>query len=267
MKKLASVALTVILIFSLCLNITSCLNAGYTDTVKFDKRDALVIAHRGLSGLEAENTDAAFIAAGERSYYGVEADVRKTADGHFIICHDESLKRVSGKEIKVEKAPFEALKDVALFDKKGGLSGNLRLATLESYISICKQYQKQCFLELKSDFTEGEILSIIEIISALDYLSQVTFISFDYDNLLYVRKISPSQPAQLLFSKISDELTQRLAGDKIDASINYKALTKEALDTFHSLGLRVGCWTVDNRATAERLASLGVDYITTNILE
>ena len=51
------------------------------NTIKIDKKDAKIIAHRGLSGIETENTNAAFIAAGNRSYYGIETDVHKTLDG------------------------------------------------------------------------------------------------------------------------------------------------------------------------------------------
>ena len=48
------------------------------NTIKMSTPKPLMIAHRGLSGLEKENTNAAFIAAGNRSYYGIETDVRKT---------------------------------------------------------------------------------------------------------------------------------------------------------------------------------------------
>ena len=41
-----------------------------------------MIAHRGLSGLEAENTCAAFVAAGNREkYFGIECDIHRTLDG------------------------------------------------------------------------------------------------------------------------------------------------------------------------------------------
>ena len=36
------------------------------DSIKLDIRTAKMIAHRGLSGIEKENTNAAFIAAGNR---------------------------------------------------------------------------------------------------------------------------------------------------------------------------------------------------------
>ena len=35
------------------------------NTVKFDKKETKIIAHRGLSGIEKENTNAAFVAAGK----------------------------------------------------------------------------------------------------------------------------------------------------------------------------------------------------------
>ena len=35
------------------------------NTIKFDHGNALVVAHRGLSGIERENTNAAFVAAQE----------------------------------------------------------------------------------------------------------------------------------------------------------------------------------------------------------
>ena len=50
------------------------------DTIKIKKKKVKMIAHRGLSGLERENTCSAFVAAGNRSYFGIETDVHRTAD-------------------------------------------------------------------------------------------------------------------------------------------------------------------------------------------
>ena len=33
------------------------------NTIKFDKKNVRVVAHRGLSGIEVENTNSAFVAA------------------------------------------------------------------------------------------------------------------------------------------------------------------------------------------------------------
>ena len=45
------------------------------NTIKINKKNVKIVAHRGLSGIEVENTNAAFVAAGNRSYYGIETDI------------------------------------------------------------------------------------------------------------------------------------------------------------------------------------------------
>ena len=73
------------------------------DTIKINKKNVLMIAHRGVSGLETENTKEAFIIAGNKSYYGIETDVHVTLDGKFLICHDDNILRVTGKDLIIEQ--------------------------------------------------------------------------------------------------------------------------------------------------------------------
>ena len=238
------------------------------DTIKFKKRNTLAVAHRGLSGIEPENTNAAFIAAGNRSYYGIETDIHRTADGRFAVIHDGNLKRVAGVETEVETASLEELQKIIHFDKDG-LADRIdaRVGTLENYIKICKKYNKHAVLELKSDFTDEEIEKIIEIVKSYDYLDNLTFISFVYDNLTKVRKRLPEQSAQFLFSQFTEEIEKNIARDRLDVDVYYKALTKEKIDELHNAGVKVNCWTVDIKEDAEQLAEWGVDFITSNILE
>ena len=64
-------------------------------------------AHRGLwntndpgSENRPENSLAAFRAAVEKDY-GIELDVHLTKDGHLVVHHDDSLKRLTGKDIVI----------------------------------------------------------------------------------------------------------------------------------------------------------------------
>ena len=238
------------------------------NTVKFDKKSTKVIAHRGLSGIEVENTCSAFVAAGNRSHYGVETDIHRTKDGRFIVGHDDNLGRIAGEEIFLEKTSLKVLQSVVLFDKDGTKNReDLRPCTLENYLSIVKKYEKHAVLELKSDFTDEEIEKIIEIVKSFDYLENLTFISFNYENLVKVRKVLPNQSAQYLFWKVTDEEIERLKRDKIDVDVWCKELIKEQIDACHAAGLKVNCWTVDTKDEGEKFASWGIDYITSNILE
>ena len=238
------------------------------ETIKINKNQVKMVAHRGLSGLETENTNSAFELAGKSSYYGIETDIRRTVDGKFVICHDADLNRIAGESVVVESSTLEDLQKITLFSKDGTKTRqDLKLTTLENYITICKNYNKHCVLELKSDFTEQEVYKIIEIIKSLNYLNQVTFISFHYSNLTKVRKFSPNQSAQFLFREITDEVISNLIADKFDADVRHDALNKEIIENLHKNNVLINCWTVDSKERAEELVLLGVDFITTNILE
>ncbi len=89
------------------------------DTIKLDKqgRTVQMIAHRGVSGLERENTCAAFVAAGNRSgYFGIETDVHCTADGKYIIIHDDNTLRVTGQDMVVENTDMQTLRSLHVMD-------------------------------------------------------------------------------------------------------------------------------------------------------
>ncbi len=238
------------------------------NTIKINAGSALMVAHRGVSGLERENTASAFVAAGNRSYFGIETDIYRTSDGHFVVNHDGNAARVGGINVAMENTPWELLREVVLYDMDGTHDRyDLRLPNLKNYISICKRYEKICVLELKSVFTPEETAAFIEIIKQYDYLDHVIFISFHYEDLLNVRAILPEQPCQYLTGDNTDELIARLKADGIDMDIYHPALNKERIDAMHAAGLKVNCWTVDDPARAEELAAWGVDYITSNILE
>lgn len=238
------------------------------DTVKINKGNARMIAHRGLSGIEQENTNAAFIAAGNRSYWGIETDLYRTADGRFVICHDSDTKRVSGDRINIEESTYESVRSIRLYDKNGQKRNDLRIPDIHEYLDTCIRYEKHCVLELKSNFTEAEITEIISIIKEKNWLENVLFISFHYENLEKVRAQLPNQPCQWLTgAEVTEEQLDRLEKDNFGLDIYYPKLTKEVVDRVHSFGQECNVWICNDPDAAKRLIGWGVDYITGDILE
>lgn len=238
------------------------------NTIKIDKKNVKMIAHRGVSGLERENTNAAFVAAGNRTYFGIETDIHKTVDGNFIIIHDDTTARVAIDDMVVEKSTFQTLRSLQLTDRDGTRSrSDLRLPTLDEYININKKYEKYAVLELKNAFEEQEVLDICARIDELGYMDRTVFISFAYDNLVYLRRKYPNAIAQFLTSKYESGLIERLKAWNLDLDIKYTALTEDIIKELHDEGITVNCWTVDDPEKAEELVGWGIDMITTNILE
>lgn len=228
-----------------------------------------MIAHRGLSGLEKENTCSAFVAAGNREgFFGIETDVHVTADGQYIIIHDDDTKRVGLDQISVEGSSFETLRGLRLADIDGKRGRrDLGLPSLEEYIGICKKYEKTCVLELKNQLRAGDVYKIIAAFEKADYLDKLIVISFQLKNLIYLRRRYPELPAQYLLKTWDDKSLETLKTYSLGLDIDYKALTKEIVDQVHEAGFQVNCWTVNDPADGERLIEMGVDYITSNILE
>lgn len=240
------------------------------DTCKLNGRKPLMIAHRGVSKLERENTCAAFIAAGNRSYFGIETDVHMTADGKYVIIHDDTTTRVAGEDYVVEETNLATLRRLRLRDvATEEIRGDLCLPTLEEYISICRKYEKVAVLELKNRMPDEAVWEIAEIIKGMGYLEKTVFISFALDNLVALRSRYPQQPAQYLLKEIPDPdaVLEVLTKYSLGLDVKYTSLTKEMVDRIHEAGLEVNVWTVDDPRQGAELIAMGVDYITSNILE
>ena len=240
------------------------------DTLRIVGPKPRMIAHRGLSGIEMENTCSAFVAAGNRSYFGIETDVHVTGDGEYILIHDDETGRVAIDDLKVESSTFETLRSLRLKDRDGVRGRkDLLLPSLEEYVKICKKYEKTSVLELKNPMEEKHIDRIIGIIEKEGWLEKTIFISFSLANMIYVRKRLPNQAAQYLIEGEPDweKVLEALEKYHLDLDTDYTLLTKDLVERVHRLNQRVNVWTVNALEDAARLSSYGVDYITTNIIE
>ncbi len=231
--------------------------------------NTLMVAHMGAKGLEPENTIAAYIASGNRSYYGIETDVHITRDGYVIATHDDNAKRVSGVDINVEEASFDDLRKLRLFDNDGvTIREDLYMPSLEEYIRVCKKYGKVAVLELKNRMKDEDVYKIYDTIDSLSYNDNTIYISFAIDNLHAIRRKNPDQAVQYLIGgNVPENLVETLKEYRFDLDIYFKAATKELIDACHAIGAKINVWTVDDTAEAEKLIDLGLDFITTNIIE
>ena len=238
------------------------------DTVKVNRKGTVIIAHRGLSGIECENTAAAFVAAGNRGYYGIETDVHRTGDGKYIIIHDNDTSRVASEKAFVEETDYDALRKIRLNDREGRIREDLCLPNLEEYLRICRIYEKIAVLELKNPMPKSDIERIIKIIKSEYEINKTVFISFDYNNLVYVKELEKDAAVQYLCScTVNDALIEKLLKYGMDLDIDFHWLDEDNIKLLHKNGIKVNCWTVDEKRHADRLIGWGVDYITTNILE
>ena len=254
------------------------------DTIKINKGNSRMVAHGTLQGMESPNTLAGVIAAGNRSYWGIEADIRITKDQEFIMVHNDNLLATAGVDVKVSEATLAELQQYPLYDQpffygmeeygieypKGVTRSDLRVATMEEYIRLCKKYGKIAVTEIKDLLTPEQVTKLLEIVRKLDYLDRVVFISFQWDNLTEIRRQQPGQTVQFLTGEgwdFSDAFLDKVVAEGFDLDIHIFTTTKELVDRIHARGIQLNVWTVDWLDRVNNLVEWGVDYITTNIFE
>lgn len=232
-----------------------------------NKGNTRIVSHRGLSGVELENTLAAFVAAGNRDCFGVETDVHVTADGKYVIIHDDRTGRVGETDLAVEESTFAQLREVRLLEKDGkGYTDMQKLLSLQEYLCVMRRYEKTAVIELKNSMTEEHIANIARICKEEYDLSKIIFISFCYENLVTMRKLLPDQQLQYLTGMYENGIIEKLTKYGLGLDIEHSNLTKERIDELHAAGIVINCFTCDTAERAKELISWNVDMITSNIV-
>jgi len=212
-----------------------------------------VVAHRGASAYEPENTIRSIRRAFELGADAVEVDARVSKDGHVVIIHDETVDRTTDGTGMVSELSLEEIR--ALNAGKGE-----KIPTLQEVLNEVRG--KGClFLEIKADEAAIPSLSLAEEMGMMD---SVLFISFSRDALISIKDVNRGAHTGFLYVKPFDGI---VGAKKLgcEAVLPYHRLaTERAIALAHRMKLKVIPWTVDELEVAKELKRRGADGIATN---
>jgi len=243
-----------------------------TETIKINKRNTLMVAHRGISALAKENSLAAFELAGQSSHWGIETDVHVTKDNKYVVHHDDNILRCTGVDAHIEESLFEDIVKVPLLGMNNEVTEVPQYSpTLEEYLSICKKYNKHVVLELKAEMTEENVLNIAKIVEDMGLFPTTTFISFHPNNLIYLRKAHKDADIEFLVAAkpwyVKRIMFFIMRKYNFGLDIENTLVTERLIKKVHKYGLKINSWTINDPIEAEKFASWGIDQITSNGLE
>lgn len=89
-----------------------------------DSRTKLFLGHRGSSQHYPENTMLAFEKAVEEGAHGIETDIRKTADGVYVLMHDSTVDRTTNGTGSVSSLTWEQISQLDAGAWKGSQFAN-----------------------------------------------------------------------------------------------------------------------------------------------
>ena len=238
----------------------------------------LIVGHRG-SQWGVENTRAAFINGAEAGAWALECDIRVTADGTFVISHDDSYKRLGGPATKIAKMTTQEVLNTRLTSKRHGITYAANPCTLGEFLDICIEHNVVPVVEVKvctsihsNTKAENEpvfdgIPALINLIDQKGLTDKVVIISFMPGVVDFIHRHYPDVTVQVLAGDEDgtiDEWVNWCIEYNMDLDVVHTLVTKEAVDRMHAAGLKVNVWTVDRVEDFERVKAAGVDFITTN---
>lgn len=227
----------------------------------------LVLGHRGASADAPENTLPAFLEAARQGADGVELDVMVCGSGEVVVCHDESLERLSGTAWKVAHTPYDALRDVDV-----GSSLGFGPATIPLLEDVFEALPKHFLLniELKCDELDDRGLSekVCDFVEARGLGERVLLSSFNPLCLIRAAKHAPGLRRGFLIDPERNFTLQNAVALPLTANHSVHPhdshCTPERLEQWHERGLKIAVWTVDDPERAVALARAGASYCITN---
>ncbi|MCJ9719944.1 glycerophosphodiester phosphodiesterase family protein [Agrobacterium sp. SHOUNA12C] len=120
----------------------------YAEYMSDTARSCAIVAHRGVWNAAPENSLLAIRRAIDAGYDVVEIDVRRAADGDFVILHDKTLERMAGIDGQPETMTLAELSTVALRDRDGGPENAVTSEMLPSLKQVFELTRDRIFIHL-----------------------------------------------------------------------------------------------------------------------
>ncbi|MER7913940.1 glycerophosphodiester phosphodiesterase [Streptomyces sp. NPDC096068] len=214
-------------------------------------RSVTVVGHRGDPYRFRENTLRSISSAIERGADAVEVDVRLTRDGVPVLLHDDTLKRLWGRDRALSAFSYAELGEVTA----GGVP-TLREALLTAG-------DHRLMLDLPGG-NERSVRTIVGTVRECGAGERVYYCAGTVA-MLQVRAADPAAEIALTWTTLAPP--RRTLLDAVRPRwLNYRfgLVSRELAERVHRDGLLLSAWTADTKRTMRKLIMNGADAITTN---
>jgi glycerophosphoryl diester phosphodiesterase len=223
----------------------------------------LVIAHRGASAYQPENTLAAFALAIKQGAQMIELDLHRSRDNHVVVIHDETLDHTTNLTGRVDQLTLAEI-------KQADAGKGERVPTLDETLDLTSG-KVRLYLEIKDPQAAAETLRIVRARRCQD---EVMLASFDIELMRRLgEEVRDIELGVILGNETLNPVVRwREAFPWIALrNINYQVLCMQVELCFGYLarrtkasGKRLYVWTADEDRQFAKMIKRGVDGIVTN---
>lgn len=229
------------------------------------------VAHRGATAYAPENTIAAFDLAVEMKADYIEIDVQRSKDGALVLIHDTTVDRTTDGTGKVGDLTLEQLRSLDAGSWKGDQYKGEPIPTFEE---ILDRYRGKVgiLIELKApELYPGIEKQVADALKARNLNKpqneKIIIQSFNFESMKKTNELLPKVPIGVLTSSrlhTTPEALQEFSTYADWFNPSYGIVTEDLVNQVHSLGMKIGSWTVRSQEAADFLFEMKVDAIITD---
>ncbi|MFF7967921.1 glycerophosphodiester phosphodiesterase [Streptomyces sp. NPDC007903] len=213
----------------------------------------LTIGHRGVMGVEPENTLRSFAAAEQAGLDLIELDLHLSKDGALIVMHDAAVDRTTDGTGQIAEKTLAELRAL-----DAGLGE--RVPVFEEVLDAVRAPVQA---EIK-DVAAAKALA--EVMLRRDLVSRVEVISFHDEALAEVSRLVPGVRTALVAEHYGPEVVDRaVAVGAATLCLDVRRLTLEVVEKARAAGLRVFAWVVNTQDELRLVRALQLDGATTDL--
>lgn len=232
----------------------------FEEIFKVDHEIAIV-AHRGGGDLAAENSILGMEKAAELGATWSEIDVQRTKDNHYIINHDNTLRRVAGVNKASNELTLDEIKELQIVDLFDRNRPSQPIPTLEEFLKAAKG-KIGLLIELKGLTADRQMVDdVVKMIEDKQMEDETALLSLDYSLIQYTNTHYPHiKTGYLYFFSIGR--TSSLVSDYL--IMEEEEATSEKIDAIRKANKKSIVWTVNTESSIKRFTLSQVDGIITD---
>ncbi|MGP3967720.1 glycerophosphodiester phosphodiesterase [Streptomyces sp. 6N223] len=215
----------------------------------------LTVGHRGLMGVEPENTLRSFRRADRAGLDVIELDLHLSKDGELVVMHDAEVDRTTDGTGPVG--------DLTVAELRGLDAGDGERIPL--FTDVVDAVGAPLQAEIKDRAAARVLAALIEDRGLGE---RVTVISFHDDALAETAALLPGAALGLVTGRSTDSAPERaaeLGAGLVSCELAY--LDADVVGRCHAAGVKVLAWTVNTPAELARARQLGLDGVVTDLPE
>ncbi|KUF14594.1 glycerophosphodiester phosphodiesterase [Streptomyces silvensis] len=215
----------------------------------------VTIGHRGVMGVEPENTLRSFVAAQAAGLDILELDLHLSKDGALVVMHDADVSRTTDGEGAIADKTLAELRDLDAGDGE-------RVPVFEEVLDAVTAPLQA---EIK-DVAAARALA--EIMNERDLTGRVEVLSFHDEAIAEIAGLVPGVRTALVASRYGTDVVERAAAVGAGTLVlNIRRLTPEIVEHARKAGLRIIGWVVNTQDDLRLVRALQLDGATTDYPE